>query len=196
MSRKNALRKKARIKRILLLKNIFLSILLLLYSTLIISFIAILQTPSDYIYADFLKNRMSFECGVGIVGGMLLVLFGAFLFQKKRDVLPIEAIIIWFVGSLIVVSFTCGYMLIHNADIKNEDFLVYTGEFETDYRYIILNDEKATHLTNTTPFWDTGSCSGRIIYSKRTKYVLSYSLENGERASVVDDTTDNFQSPP
>ena len=143
---------------------------------------------------------MLIDCGSMIVIGILSVLFGAFFFQKKRsDMLTIGVIILWFVASLMPVPYVGGSMLIHNADINNEDFLVYTGEFEKDHgrELIFLNDEKTTRLSNTnSTFLDTGSYFGRIIYSQRSKYVLSYSLDNGDRASVVDETTDNFQSQP
>ena len=147
---------------------------------------------TDYIYADFLKMRMWLSCGAIIVIGMLFVLFGAVLFRKKHgDIVEGWMIIAWFIFAMMAVTYAGVTTLIHYADIKNEDFLVYTGKFEKDQtrEFIFLNDENSTRLTNTNAtFLNTGSYSGKVVYSRRTKYVLRYSLDTGEDASVAGGT--------
>ncbi len=96
-------------------------------------------------------------------------------------------IIVWFSYCIVVAVYLIATISIHYMDMKNEDYMTYTGEFEKDHSsyFVFLNDGKSTRLINRETFLEIGHYSGTIVYSKRSKYVLSYSLNDGETASVA-----------
>lgn len=141
-------------------------------------------------YADFIKNQLCVSCIPIIVVWLLFSLFGL-LFFKTTDRAIVEnwMIIVWFSFCIVFAFYIIATISIHYMDMKNEDYMMYTGEFEKDHTrdFVFLNDENCTRLTNRNEtFLETGHYSGTIVYSKRSKYVLSYSLNNGENASVAD----------
>lgn len=146
--------------------------------------------PSEYTYTAFIKKQLYVSCIPMIVLVLLFSLFGL-IFFKIMDSKLIDSwmIILWLSVCIAFVVYIIATISIHYMDMKFEDCMIYTGEFEKDHTrdFIFLNDKKSTRLKNRNEtFLKTGHYSGTIVYTKRTKYVLSYSLNNGENASVSD----------
>lgn len=156
----------------------------------VLLFMVVFLKMSEYTYTAFIKRQLYVSCIPMIVLGLIISIFGLCFFKKiDSDVIDNWMIIVWFSLSIAFVVYIFVTISIHYVDIKNEDYVIYTGEFEKDQtrEFIFLNDEDSTRLKNRNEtFLDTGHYSGIIVYSKRSKYVLSYSLNNGEKASVVD----------
>lgn len=151
---------------------------------------AISFKTSEGTYTAFIKNQLCVFCLPIIVIGLLFSLFGLIFFKiMDSEVIDNWMIVVWFSFCIAFAAYIIATISIHYMDMKNEDYMVYTGGFEKDYTrdFVFLNDEKSTRLTNrNATFLQTGHYSGTIVYSKRSKYVLSYSLNNGENASVAD----------
>ena len=145
---------------------------------------------SEYTYTAFIKKQLCVSCIPMIVLGLLFSLFGLIFFKiMDSEVVDNWMIIVWFSFCIAFAVYLIATISIHYMDMKNEDYMIYTGEFEKDHtrEFVFLNDEKSTRLKNRNEtFLETGHYSGTIVYSKRSKYVLSYSLNNGENASVAD----------
>ena len=161
----------------------FALILALLYTLFIICFVVmlILSRHSDYEYADFLRTRMQLSCGIAITLSLIFVIFG-FIFLKRLsdDVVEKWMVVIWFAFSAVIIAFCMACLWTHCADITNEDCITFVGEFEKDHtaQFVFLNDENSTRLTNTSKtYLDTGKYFGKVVYSKRSKYVLSFTLD-------------------
>ena len=166
----------------------------ILFGIMVVVVVLLLATvsfkTSEYTYAAFIKKQLYASCIPMIVLGILFSLFGL-IFFKIIDSKVIEnwMIVVWFSLCIAFAFYTIATISIHYIDIKNEDYMVYTGEFEKDRTkdFVFLDDEDSTRLKNRNEtFLETGYYSGTIVYSKRSKYVLSYSLNSGENASVAD----------
>ncbi len=145
---------------------------------------------SEHTYTAFIKKQLCVSCIPMIVLGLLFSLFGLIFFKiMDSQVIDNWMIIVWVSFCIAFAVYIIATISIHYMDMKNEDFMIYTGEFEKDHTrdFVFLNDDKSTRLKNRNEtFLETGNYSGTIVYSKRSKYVLSYSLNNGENASVAD----------
>lgn len=146
---------------------------------------------SEHTYTIFIKNQLCIYCIPMIVLGILAALFGViFLKVMNSEVIDNWMIIVWFSFCIVFAIYVIITISVHYMDIKNDDYITYTGEFKKDHtrEFVFLNDENSTRLKNRNEtFLETGNYSGKIVYSKRSKYVLSYSLNNGKKASVTDD---------
>ena len=151
---------------------------------------ALFSKSSAHPYTAFIKNQLCVSCIPMIVLGLLFSLFGLLFFKKMdSEIIDNWMIIVWFSFCIVFAFYLIATISIHYMDMKNEDYMMYTGEFEKDHTrdFVFLNDENCTRLINPNEtFLETGHYSGTIVYSKRSKYVLSYSLNNGENASVAD----------
>lgn len=157
---------------------------------LVLLLTAVSFKTSEYSYTAFIKKQLYVSCVPMIVLGLLFSLFGLIFFKiMDSDIISNWMIIVWFSICMAFAVYIIATISIHYIDMKNEDYIMYIGEFEKDHTrdFIFLNDDSSTRLKNRNEtFLDTGYYSGTIVYSKRSKYVLSYSLHNGENASVAD----------
>ncbi len=145
---------------------------------------------SDYIYADYIKSK-------ALRQGIPMLIFGVIcytvvrIFCRKNELNSYTkgSILAFCVAFMLPVFFTFGIITISYMDIKNEDHIMYTGQFEQDYSYdfVFLNDEKSTRLYNVSneTFLTKGKYCGTVIYSRRSKHLLAYTLDTGETASVA-----------
>ena len=168
---------------------IFFSLLAIVVALLLM---AVSFRTSEYMYATFIKKQLCVFCIPMIVLGSLFSLVGLIFFKTMdSEVVDNWMIILWLSFCIVFAVYIVGTISIHYMDIKNEDYMIYTGEFEKDHTrdFVFLNDDKSTRLKNRNEtFLETGLYSGTIVYSKRSKYVLNYSLNNGENASVADNS--------
>lgn len=166
----------------------FYFLIAIIFSFLVAAVVFMITTLStetaEYTYAAFIKKQMCTSCIPLMIFGLLFSLFGLFFFKKMgSEVIENWMIIVWFSYCIIFVIYIIATVSIHYMDIKNEDYITYTGEFEKDHTrdFVFLDDENSTRLNNRNEtFLESGHYSGTIIYSQRTKYVLSYSLNNGK----------------
>lgn len=153
-------------------------------------FMALFSKTSAHTYTAFIKNQLCVSCIPMIVLWLLFSLFGLLFFKTMdSEIIDNWMIIVWFSFCIVLAFYIIATISIHYLDMKNEDYMIYTGEFEKDHTrdFVFLNDKNCTRLKNRNEtFLETGHYSGTIVYSKRSKYVLSYSLNNGENASVAD----------
>lgn len=151
----------------------------------------VLFTSPKYTYTAFIKQQLCVSCIPLIVLGLLFSLFGLIFFKKTdSDVVSNWMVVVWFVFVLVLAVYIASTMSGHYMDMKKADHITYTGSFEKDHTrdFIFLDDENTTRLNNRNEtFLEPGYYSGTIVYSKRCKYVLSYSLDSGEKVlDVVD----------
>lgn len=151
---------------------------------------AVYSKISEHTYTAFIKNQLCVSCIPMIVLGLLFLLFGLLFFKiMDSQVIDNWMIIVWFSFCIVFAVYIIATISIHYMDMKNEDYMIYVGEFEKDHgrEFVFLNDDKSTRLINRSEtFLEKGYYSGTIVYAKRSKYVLSYSLNNGKTDSVAD----------
>ena len=144
---------------------------------------------STYEYAGFLRERMSIYCGIAMGLEFIFILIGMIGFTKfDPDCFSKWMLIVWFCYLILVIGYGIFNLAIHYADIKYEDYMIYTGNFEKDHtrEFIFLDDKSRTRLTNSNEtFLETGNYYGEVVYSKRTKCVLHYSLDTQIQADVA-----------
>ena len=175
--------------RIFNAKNVFIA-LLVLWTLFVIQFgILIMKLRnSPHEYSSFLTYTFLWSCG----GSFLLVvafLLVGFIFFKKFDYECIEnwMIIVWTIFIVAGLIWLQYQIQIFKKDIQNGDYVVYSGNFEKSVTkgFVFLEDDLSTRLHNTNDtFLEPGYYSGEIVYSRRTKYILSYALNSGESSSV------------
>lgn len=136
---------------------------------------------SSYEYADFLKGRMVLSCSIFASMLFLFWIVSAVSFKKAGiQLIRYWIILVWLL--FVCFAFFYGFSMLQKQylDISKEDFVVYEGEFEKDQTrsFIFLKDGKKTRLENVKnqTFIEKGQYKGRIIYSKRTKYVLDIAI--------------------
>ena len=175
--------------RIFNIKNISI-IFVLLWMIFVIQF-AILTGElrnSSHEYSKFLVERFLGACG-GMFALLTVFMLAGIIFFTKFDHECIEnwMIIVWTIF-IIVGSFWVQYQSqAFYQDIQNNDYIVYNGTFEKESTrgFVFLGDASSTRIYNTNEtYLEPGCYSGEIVYSKRTKYVLSYELDTGEKSSV------------
>ena len=131
-------------------------------------------------HSTFLINCCKWTCGVEF---LLLTIFmigtGIFFIKFDQDCIEKWMIIIW--ATFVIVAFIAlEYQFqAFDKDIQYRDYEVYYGDFEKDTTrgFVFLNDTTNTRLYNShDTYLEPGYYYGEIVYSKRTKYVLSYEL--------------------
>ena len=165
----------------------------ILWTFFLIQFITIIvrSQKSVYEYANFLTNKFLGSCGMMfllftifmVIGIVLIVLFVKF----GSDIIEIWMIVVWTIFIIAGFAWIQYQFQAFDKDIQNEDCIVYIGDFEKDSSrgFVFLEDATRTRVYNTNEtFLKPGHYSGRIIYSKRTKYVLAYILDSGENFCV------------
>ena len=167
------------------IKKIFF-ILAALWIFLAIEFVIllILFQKSSYQYSNFLSNRFTWSCASIFILLLIFMLAGLVFFLKfDSDCIENWMIFIW-IAFIIVGCIWLQYQFYNfSEDIQNGDFVVYEGEFEKDATrgFVFLADNSSTRVYNTNEtFLEPGQYSGKLVYSKRTKYVLSYVLDSCE----------------
>ena len=165
------------------IKKVFFT-LTALWIFLAVEFVILISLfqKSSYQYSNFLSNIFVWSC-TSIFVLLLIFMLAGFVFFLKFDHDCIENWMIFVWIAFIIASFIwLQYQFyIFNEDIQNEDFVVYEGEFEKDTTrgFIFLDDNSSTRIYNTDEtFLEAGRYSGKLVYSKRTKYVLSYVLDS------------------
>ena len=144
---------------------------------------------SEYIYADFIRIQMTLEV-VPIIITEVSFLIAVLVFFKKMDAdCILDSIVIIAFGFLIITGVaSIEITSMYYKDIAQEDYVTYVGEFEKDHTrdQLYLNDKKSRCLKNADKtFLQKGEYSGTVLYSKRSKLVLAYTLDTGETASVA-----------
>ena len=164
--------------------------LVLMVLAVLLLLITCINNNSDYEYFTFIQHRLLIFCVPMFFLELLFFLLGFVFFKKAdNDIIDNWMIVAWIAFLIIFSIYMIRTISTHYLDIENEDYVTYTGKFEKDNTrdFIFLNDEDETRLKNTSKtFLGTGDYLGTILYSKRSKYVLCYILNNGNNASVSD----------
>ncbi len=91
---------------------------------------------SEYTYTAFIKYQLCLSCIPMIVLRLLFSLLGLIFFKKAdSDIIENWMIIVWFSYCIVVAVYLIATISIHYMDMKNEDYMTYTGEFEKDHTY-------------------------------------------------------------
>lgn len=143
---------------------------------------------SSQIYSNFLTNRFIWSCGGMFALLTVFMLVGVIFFAKfDHDCIENWMIIVWTIFIIIGLIWLQYQFQAFSKDIQIGDYIVYNGDFEKDSTrgFIFLADGSSTRIYNTNDtFLEPGHYSGEVVYSKRTKYVLSYILDSGENSNV------------
>lgn len=157
---------------------------LLIFLAIEFVILIILFQKSSYQYSNFLSNKFIWSCASIFILLFIFMLTGLVFFLKfDHDCIENWMIFVWIVFIIVGFIWLQYQFYIFNEDIQNEDFVVYEGEFEKDTTrgFIFLADNSSTRIYNTNEtFLEAGQYSGKLVYSKRTKYVLSYVLDSCE----------------
>lgn len=162
----------------------------ILWTIFLIQFVTIIfrSQKSTYEYANFLTNKFLWSCGMMFVIFTIFMVIGIVLFVKfGSDIIETWMIVVWTIFIIAGFAWIQYQFQAFDKDIQNEDCIVYNGDFEKDSSrgFVFLEDATRTRVYNTNEtFLKSGHYSGRIVYSKRTKYVLTYILDSGENLSV------------
>ena len=135
---------------------------------------------AENVYSDYLKRMLLRVCIPLVFFELIVFLTSLFLFHRFKDSRIIEGwmMIVLFLWLIVFSLFIIGETANHYFDIKQNDPIVYLGDFEKGQTrvFVFLYDEKHTRINNTHDLIEKGVYSGMVLYSKRTKYLLKYQL--------------------
>lgn len=142
------------------------------------------------LYSSFLKFYLFRETVPILILGVVGVLVGWYFFKKMDgEIIETWMGIVWLLWYIFVIFYLIFTISIYCLDIQKQDYIHYTGSFKKDSgrEFIFLEDKNSTRLRNSSEtFLESGNYYGTVVYAKRSKHVLSCSLNNGENDSVVD----------
>lgn len=100
---------------------------------------------------------------------------------KKKGAFPFDKVLIGAFGLFIAAYCGVGLALSY-IDLAKKDYVVYTGEFTYEHKRVwwsihyqrVITLDDGTELTGV-PIYDDGS--GTIVYTKRSKTVIGYELD-------------------
>ena len=175
-------------KRMFNVRNMFVLFAIVLISLVVeVILLTIRFKKSSYEYSHFLTDCFLRVCIGMIAVFIIFMLAGIIIFKMFGNYIESWMMIVWAIFIIFgLVWLQCQIQMFSN-DIQYEDYVVYTGDFEKSSTrgYIFLRDNSSSRIYNTNEtFLKTGHYSGELIYAKRTKYVLSYSLDSGQSSKV------------